>query len=175
VNNSPELRKVLVLGLGNDILTDDAIGLRIIRQLRSQNHTPPSVHLAETSEMGLALLDFITGYDAVLLVDSIQTGRVPPGQIHDLDAEGFARVTGRTPHFLGVGETIALGRRLGLAMPNTARVIAVETQDPFTLGTELTPPLAAALPRAVHYVHAAMCDLADAQPSPAASLHPAPS
>ena len=65
--------------------------------------------------MGLALLDFITGYSAVVIVDSIQTGQAAPGFVHELDAASLKQLTGRTPHFLGVGETLALGRQLGLA------------------------------------------------------------
>jgi hydrogenase maturation protease len=152
-----------VLGLGNDILTDDGIGLQVVRQLKAQGLVAPCVQYEETSEMGLALLDFITGYEAVFLVDSIQTGRVRPGHIYDLDAEGFAQYTGRSPHFLGVGETLELGRRLGLAMPATIRVIAVETEDPFTLSTELSPSLRAALPLVVEHVRKAILDLIQAQ------------
>jgi Ni,Fe-hydrogenase maturation factor len=46
----------------------------------------PSIDCRETTEMGLALLDFITGYRAVAIVDSIQTGKEAPGFLHELDA-----------------------------------------------------------------------------------------
>lgn len=159
MNKCPNSHRILVLGLGNDILTDDGIGLQVVRKLKAQGFGASLVEFAETTEMGLALLDFITDYRTVILVDSIQTGCVPPGHIYDLDAAGFARYSGRSPHFLGVGETVELGLRLGLPMPATVRVVAVETEDPFTLGTELTPPLRAALPRAVDYVRSMIVEL----------------
>jgi hydrogenase maturation protease len=88
----------------------------------------------------------MVGYRAVVIVDAIQTGRVPPGTAHELDAAELRQFTGRTPHFLGVGETLALGRRLGLPMPDLVKILAIEVEDPFTLGTELTPTLRQAIP-----------------------------
>ncbi len=137
---------VLVLGLGNDILTDDAVGLHVVRQLRERLVGHPGIAVEETSEMGLALLDFFVGQRVVVLVDAIQTGRVPPGSVHELEADQLRQLTGRVPHFLGVGETLALGRHLGLEMPEQVKILAIEVADPFTLGTELSPTIQAALP-----------------------------
>ena len=152
---SPAVR-VLLLGLGNDILTDDAIGLHVVRQFQSALVGHPEIEVRETTEMGLALLDFITGYSAVLIVDSIQTGRAAPGSLYELDAGALRQLTGRTPHFVGVGETLALGRQLGLTMPEQVKILAIEVEDPFTVGTTLTPALQEALPGIVDGVHAAL-------------------
>ena len=138
--------RLLILGLGNDILTDDAIGLRVVRGLRPELADLPAIELQETTEMGLALLDYMTGYSSAFIVDSIQTGRAEPGFIHELDASALPRFTGGSPHFLGVGETLALGGKLGLPMPGEVKIFAIETQDPFTLGTRMTPALEGAVP-----------------------------
>ena len=152
-------RPLLLLGLGNDILTDDAVGLFVVRELRSRLAAYPSIDIRETTEMGLALLDFITGYRTVVIVDSIQTGKAVPGFLHELDASALLELTGRTPHFVGVGETLALGRQLGLAMPEQVKIFAVEVADPFTLGTALTPALQSALPGIVQRIAAALQSL----------------
>lgn len=153
-------QQVLLLGLGNDILTDDGIGLLVVQQLQQELTHQPSLDIRATTEMGLALLDFITGYSAVVIVDAIQTGEAPPGFVHELNANSLAQLTGRTPHFLGVGETLALGRSLGLPMPEQVKIFAIEVVDPFTLGTRMTPTLQAALPRVVERVAAAVRALA---------------
>jgi hydrogenase maturation protease len=147
---------LLILGLGNDLLTDDAVGLHVARALRRELKEASGVVVEETSEMGLALLDFLTGYREVMIVDSIQTGRASPGTVHELDAVGLKQFTGRTPHFLGVGETLAFGRVLGLAMPERVTIFAVEVEDPFTLGTEMTPAVAGAVPSVVRRVRRAL-------------------
>jgi hydrogenase maturation protease len=149
-------RTVLVLGLGNDILTDDAIGLLAARQLQRNLAGQPHVEVRETTEMGLALLDHLTGFSAAVIVDSIQTGRAAPGFLHELDAASLGQLSGRTPHFLGVGETLALGRHLGLPMPKSVKIFAIEVADPFTLGTALTPALQTALPGIVERISEAV-------------------
>jgi hydrogenase maturation protease len=144
---APVSLKTLVLGLGNDILSDDAVGLILARRLAEELSGIDGVEVRETMEMGLALLDFLVDCDAVLILDAIQTGQVPPGTLHEVDPQGLGALTGRTPHFVGVGETLALGRQLGFRMPDRVTVLAVEVEDPFTLGTRMTPAVADAVPR----------------------------
>jgi hydrogenase maturation protease len=151
--------RVLLLGLGNDLLTDDAIGLRVVHELERELPDHPCLDIRQTTEMGLALLDFITGYRIVFIVDSIQTGQAAPGFLHELDAPALHQLTGRTPHFVGVGETLALGGQLGLAMPEQVKIFAVEVEDPFTVGTALTPALQAALPGIVCRIRARLHSL----------------
>ena len=146
--------RLLLLGLGNDILTDDAIGLLVVRQLQRHLASLPSIDFRETTEMGLALLDFITGYSAVVVVDSIQTGKADPGFLHEVDPATLEDLSRRTPHFLGLGETLALGRQLGLMMPERVKIFAAEVEDPFTLSTQMTPRLQVALPDIVERIAA---------------------
>lgn len=153
-------KRVLLLGLGNDILTDDAIGLSIVREARRHLSDDESIETVETAEMGLVLLDYIVGYRDVVLVDAVQTGKAAPGHMHEMRPEDLKALPVVSPHFLGVGETLALGRQLGLSMPERVRVFAVEVQDPFTIGTQMTPPLQAALPGIVERVLEVLRELA---------------
>jgi hydrogenase maturation protease len=141
-----------VLGLGNDILTDDAVGLLVVRAVRAQLGDAPAIAVHETMEMGLTLLDEIADAESLILVDAVQTGGVPPGHVHELDTEELPQVTATSPHFLGVGETLALGASLGLLMPRRVRIIAIEVADPYTLGTHPTPAVAGAVPLAAERV-----------------------
>lgn len=169
----PRTARVLLLGLGNDILRDDSIGLRIARSLAEDFAGHPSVHVRETTEMGIALLDFLVGYTHAIIVDSIVTGLVPAGTVHLLDIDSIKRLTVHTPHFLGVGETVALGNHLGLPMPNDIRVMAVEVHDPYTLGETLTEPLCAAFPHILEQVRAElirMVDISQEQPEQPTSI-----
>lgn len=144
--------KTLVLGLGNDILTDDAIGILVAREVRRRVADLPDVDVRETMEMGLALLDFIAGYETVILIDAIQTGQAAPGHIHEIMPQQLKSLPGRTAHFLGLVETLQVGRRLDLAMPSRLKIFAVEVADPFTVSTELTAALQTALPMAVERI-----------------------
>lgn len=139
-----EVPRVLVLGLGNDILTDDAVGLQVVELARRQLGGEPGIEVSTTTEMGLALLDRIADRDALVLVDAVQTGAAA-GHVQEIDPEQFTGPLATSPHFLGIRETLVLGRMLGLRMPREVRILAIEVADPFTLGTQLTPPVAASV------------------------------
>ncbi|MBF8268726.1 MAG: hydrogenase maturation protease [Gammaproteobacteria bacterium] len=141
--------RLLLLGLGNDILTDDAIGLVVVREVSRRLTGLEGVEAKECVEMGLALLDFIVGWRELIVVDAVRTGQAPPGHVHEVDCLGLKTLRGAAPHFFGVGEALALGKELGLSMPNEVKILAVEVSDPFTMGTELTTALRAALPSIV--------------------------
>ena len=148
----------LLLGLGNDIMTDDAIGVRIARAARARLADCKDIAVAESTEMGLALLDLVVGFDQVVVVDAIQTGRVPAGFLHEIDSNQLPGGATRSPHFVGLGEILALGRELGLAVPKHVKIIAVEVQDPYTVGTQMTPALEDALPGAVERIVRLLAD-----------------
>jgi hydrogenase maturation protease len=81
----PRTKPVLVLGLGNDILSDDAVGLNVAREIRRHLSDSDGIEVQETSEMGLALLDHIVGFADLILVDAVQTRQAPPGFLHEFD------------------------------------------------------------------------------------------
>lgn len=148
--------RTLVLGLGNDILTDDSVGLRVAAALQTRVQARSDITVLQTAEMGLALLDIVTGYKRLVLVDAVQTGQSPPGFVHEIDGADLSTLPAVSPHFLGVGEAFALGRKLGFPVPSEVRIFAIEVQDPFTVGTELTPALSSALAAIVQRVEAAL-------------------
>lgn len=131
-------RKILVLGLGNDLLADDAAGLHVVRAIQNRLSPGDPVTVRESAQMGFALLDELVGFDEALLVDAIQTGIQAPGYVHVLDADSLRSLPVVSPHFAGVGEMLALGRCLDLTMPERVRVIAIEVADPFTFSTRMT-------------------------------------
>ena len=106
--------------------------------------------------MGLSLLDFIVGCDELILVDAVKTGTAPLGFVHALDLSELDVLPAVSPHCLGLGELLALGRELSLHIPARIRIFAIEIGESFTVGTQLTPGLQAALPRIVEQVTAVL-------------------
>ncbi len=144
--------KTLLLGLGNDLLSDDAVGLKVAAALRERFASQENLTVLSSAEMGLSLLDLVTGFEAIVLVDAVQTGQAPPGFVHELDDGDLPQVPAVSPHFVGIGEALALGQQLGIPVPRHVLIFGIEVQDPFTVGTHLTPPLAAALPGIVERI-----------------------
>ena len=142
----PTAPKILVLGLGNRILCDDAIGLMVADRLGELLEGRADV--LATEEAGLALLDLIVGYDRLLIVDAILRGN-PPGTLLEFDLASLEWANTANPHATGIPEVLALGRSLGQKMPTSVLVLAIEVAEPYTIREGLTPALASALPAAV--------------------------
>jgi hydrogenase maturation protease len=132
---------ILVLGLGNELLKDDAVGIRVAEKL--QGTFPREVEVRWTSEFGLALLDELSGYDRVLVIDSYlpESESAPAFQERGLDSLG--RANAPCPHFVGLGEIREAMRRLELDFPCEVRILAVRVCDSTTFSSEMSPQVAA--------------------------------
>ncbi len=150
--------RTLLLGLGNDILSDDSIGLRVAAALKERFAAVPEVSIMQTTEMGLALLDLVVGFDTLVIVDAVQTGKGQPGFIHEIDGHDLPTSPAVAPHFFGIGEMLALGAQVGLPVPSQVRIFGIEVADPFTIGTALSPALQSALPGIVERLASAVQD-----------------
>ena len=149
----------LVLGLGNPILTDDGIGVYVVRAVADRwtgaRSAGASVDFQEACVGGLRLLEVIAGYERLILVDAIQTPDGAPGQIHRLTPDDLrTSLHAGSTHDLSFQGALAWGRRIGMVLPpdDAITIIAVEAEDVLTFGEALTPAVAAALPDAVEAV-----------------------
>jgi len=138
--------RTLILGLGNELLADDAVGVLVVRQLSNDLADRADIDVVGTPEHGLALLDLLIGYDEVVLVDAIVSGAHEPGEVFEIDPTELRPTPNPSPHYAGVPELLALGERLGLAMPRGVRIVAVEAGDLLTLGGPMTVGVRRALP-----------------------------
>jgi hydrogenase maturation protease len=142
--------QTLVLGLGNDLAGDDAVGVLVARALSEELQGVADV--VESSASGLALIEVFAGYDRAVVVDSIKTGRNPPGTITEMALAQVGRVVAPSLHHAGLPELAAVAERLGLRFPGRTRVLAVEVVDPYTLGAGLSEPVAGAIAELVRRV-----------------------
>ena len=139
-----EAPRILVLGLGNDILGDDAVGLLAARRLRAL--LPEAVRVEESGGAGLDLLDFLEGYDCALLLDAIATGRHPPGAVLEFSDADFQEVLVPSPHYAGIPEMLRLAKELGIPFPREIRILACEIADPYRIHEGVSDAVTAALP-----------------------------
>ncbi|MFP3879966.1 MAG: hydrogenase maturation protease [Dehalococcoidia bacterium] len=144
--------KTLVLGLGNPILSDDAVGIRVAREVERKLNDP-RVTVSETSEAGLSLLDAIVGYDEVIIIDAVQTEKGQAGQIHHMRTEDLSFSKRFTPpHQINLATSLELGNALNLAMPRKITIFAVEAEDVTTFSEKCTPQVEKAIPEVVKMV-----------------------
>jgi hydrogenase maturation protease len=142
--------KTLVLGIGNILLRDEGIGVRVVEALKTMP-LPPDVELVDGGTAGADLIDVLAQRQNVIIVDAVQSD-APPGTILKLTPRDLleSRDTALSLHDLDVPQTLAMTRLLGCA-PEQVIIIGIvpESIDP---GMELTPALQALVPRIVRLV-----------------------
>lgn len=142
----------LVLGLGNPILSDDSVGIMVAREVEKRIEAP-EVTVIQSGGGGLNLLDSISGFQQVIIIDAIQTAEGKAGQIRLLEPEDFSLARHlSSPHQVDLISALELARRLELPMPSGISIVAVEAQDVVTFGEELTTEVERAIPEAVDTV-----------------------
>lgn len=139
------MKPLLVLCLGNDIITDDAFGSVVAKRL-SRNDFGAFVEVIFASTAGFGLLDLLKDREAVLIVDAIITGKAEPGTVHFFPA-GILTPSYNliNSHQINLPTALELGKQLGMAMPSDIQVVAVEAQDVETIGEQMTPPVEGAV------------------------------
>lgn len=121
-----EMANTLVIGLGNPILGDDGVGFKVAESVRAAVDRD-QVDVKEAAVGGIRFLDLIVGYEKVVIVDAIQTGQSEIGSIHKLSVDSeLATKNSGCAHDVGFFEAIQMGRGLGLSMPESITVYAVE-------------------------------------------------
>jgi hydrogenase maturation protease len=146
-----ELGIVRLLGLGNEILADDAFGILAAREVARRFQG--QIDVVQSSSAGYDLMDHLLGARRLLVVDTIVTGRARPGAISVFTADRVQPAApGGSPHFLGLFEVLAVGKRLGLPVPEEMVVIAVEASDCTTVGGGMHPDVQSAIPEVVELV-----------------------
>lgn len=151
-------RRIIVLGLGNILLRDEGVGVRVVEALAEQYALPAGVEVVDGGTVGMDLLDTLAGCDHLLICDAVQTG-APPGSVVTLtDAEVPALFQTRySPHQLGLSEVLATLILMEEA-PAAITLIGVIPVD-LDLGAELSPEVASVVDQAVKRVAAELTAL----------------
>jgi hydrogenase maturation protease len=145
--------KTLILGLGNPLVTDDSVGLRVAGELRPLVAGRPDVEVAEDYWGGLRLMERLVGYDRAIIVDAIRTGN-PPGTIHRLTPDAIPTQRSASAHDVNLPTALEFGRQAGLHLPENGDIllVGIEVEDILTFGEACTPAVQAAVAPAVQEI-----------------------
>ncbi|KXS45348.1 MULTISPECIES: hydrogenase maturation protease [unclassified Candidatus Frackibacter] len=141
--------KTIILGMGNTIVSDDGVGLYVVRELEARINKE-NIDFQESSLAGFRLLDLLSGYDRVIVVDSIKTSKVEPGQVYKLDVDSL-KSTFRlaSAHDINFATALEFGEMMEMKMPDQIDIYAIEVVDNQTFHEGCTPKVEAAIPRIV--------------------------
>ena len=130
-------KKILVLGVGNILLRDEGVGVRIVEKLQQDYTFSPNVRLLDGGTLGLMLLEPIMGADTLIVVDAIKSGQ-PPGTIEKLPLAVLRKRISikNSLHQLDLLDTLAHAEFLE-RLPQ-AIIIGIEPEEIATLSLELS-------------------------------------
>lgn len=142
----------VVIGLGNDILSDDGVGLYIARRLR-QRLDPRRFAVEELTVGGVELVERLIGYRRAVIIDACRTGRRAPGALTRHRPEEFMRsLRLASYHTIDFASALELVRRLGGVLPEDLAIFAIEAADVETVQESCTPPVAACIESAAERI-----------------------
>jgi hydrogenase maturation protease len=140
--------RTMVLGLGNTIFKDDGVGIRVAAELK-QLVNDKNITIQSTELAGMDMLETLSGYDRVIIIDAIQTGG-SVGEIYRLTPESLTSTshTG-TPHDVNFSTGLEFGERIGVKLPSKIDILAIEIPTATAFGGTLTPDVEKAVPECV--------------------------
>jgi hydrogenase maturation protease len=136
---------IAIVGVGNLLLSDDGVGIHVVRRLRSDSRIGSIARVIDGGTVGTDLLAEVCGCEKLLIVDAVDAGQ-PPGTTMWMDFSGPdpQQIDSRNAHQSGIPGLLDDLRLLGQA-PRQVVLIGVQPAT-IGLGTQLSPAVAGALP-----------------------------
>jgi len=159
--------RCVVVGLGNPILGDDGVGWRVADEVETRlsaggarvtaigGGPGEGVEVLRVGVGGLRLMELLTGYDSAILVDAAEFAGRPEGEVRvcpfdQLEAGAAGHLD--SAHDASLRTALDLGRGLGADLPRRIETVTIQAHRTDVFSEELSPAVAAAVPRAVEAV-----------------------
>lgn len=131
--------EVAILGLGNLMRTDDALGMLTLERLKEHDDCPADVRMIEGGTLGLDLLDSLWGVSHLIAVDAVDVGAAPGTLLRFSGPQLSDLPISKSVHLLGFSDLMSV---LRLMEASPSEVVLLGLQPKFTgWGTELTPEI----------------------------------
>lgn len=131
-------KTTLILGLGNEILSDDGIGPRLVNDLSNISGIIEADYVT-AGFGGLEIMELISGYNKVIIIDSIHTSSGRAGDVYHLKPSDFKKTSNLSGiHDVNFLTSLDLGKVLGYNMPDEIHIIGVEVLEDREFGERFT-------------------------------------
>lgn len=135
---------MLVLGIGNLLMTDDAAGVEVVNRLKERCSFPEEITLLDGGTLGLDLLPYLEGVDRLLVVDAVETDEAP-GTVVRMSGDDIplTLATKVSPHQMGLKDLLLVAELQGHA-PEEMVLLGVQPVST-AMGLERSPAITAAI------------------------------
>ncbi|MCK4575379.1 hydrogenase maturation protease [candidate division WOR-3 bacterium] len=132
------MKKLLFLGVGNPILSDDAVGIRVVEEIRSIVGDVRGVGFVTGSIAGLRVLDVIQGYDDLVIVDAVEMDG-EPGSLYKIELEELKNTIHLTSlHSINLATAMKWGREMGLKIPENISIYGIQIKNLLEFSENMT-------------------------------------
>jgi hydrogenase maturation protease len=152
--------RISVIGIGNVLEGDDAIGPTVVRVFEARYQLPDDVTVVDGGTPGLDLTAYMMGLEGLVVVDAIKTRTGTAGEVKVYDKKGILNrgpIVAMSQHEPGLRESILHAEFQGVSPPVIALVGVVAGSIEF--GCRLTAEVRGAVDGAVEAVRAALADM----------------
>jgi hydrogenase maturation protease len=136
------LKKTLILGVGNYLMSDDGLSVHVLERLQANNLIPDNIQMVDGGTCGLDLLQYLEGVSNLIIIDAINTRDGIPGSIIRLDGDQVPAYLSLkiSPHDIGLPDLLATAKLRDL-YPEKIVVFGIQPAS-LDLGVELSPEVA---------------------------------
>lgn len=147
--------ETLVLGIGNLLLSDEAVGCRCVEELERRYALPPEVQCVDGGTAGYELLPLIQDAEALIIIDALTDGR-PPGTVVLVEDSAVPRLmqTRTSPHQIGISEILATAQMTD-KMPQRLLLFGIEPKT-LEVALGLSPEVSQAMEKVLAEVVSAL-------------------
>lgn len=144
-------KRILILGVGNELLTDEGFGVRALEYLQAQYIWPDNVHLMDGGTLGVMLMTELMACDLLVVLDVVD-GKETPGTVYLLEGEDLRQILSfkNSMHQLDLPDTLVTCRMAGHAVE--AMVFGMQPFDMQSTHYGLTQEAQNKLPSFCHTV-----------------------
>ena len=128
--------KNIIVGIGNDILGDDGIGIYVAKRLENM---PPDTDVVHTSRTGLYLMELTIGYDRAVFIDAMVTGRLAVGTVSLFETDDMDLNRPFCRHVADFAWAVHSARTCGLRPPSHIVLIGIEVRDVTSFSAHFSP------------------------------------
>jgi hydrogenase maturation protease len=137
--------RIVVLGIGNILLTDEGVGVRTIEALERDYVLPADVEVIDGGTCGMEMLEQLENLDGLIVVDCVRCNQPPatPVRLKGDDVPVFFR-TKLSPHQVSLSDVLASLEFTDRA-PKSIAIVGMQPVS-MALGLELSPEVAVKVP-----------------------------
>lgn len=132
---------ILILGLGNELLCDDAIGIRLVAELEEQ-YQSPDIHFKTSCNGGLDIIETIAGYNHIIIIDAIKTQDGVPGDVYHFIPDDFKDTLHISSfHDISFLTALKFADNIDIPVPENIDILAIEIEEDMVFNDEFSKPI----------------------------------